>query len=195
MNLPQHHSYSLLSLHTVLWCVICFLSVGVSQGQLNFDFQEGRFLIKGQVIDLQSKNPIPLANIKITNTGKGITADNEGSFSMYVSMRDTLRFSSVSYMAKVIHIVDLDSTKYYTLEIQLLHDFIKLKDVTIYPFSTKKEFEEAFMDAKHLNEVNIPGIAKPKYSNVTPKAKFTNPVSFLYERVKRKRAANPDFKP
>ena len=51
------------------------------------------------------------------------------------------------------------------------------------------------MEAQHLNEVNIPGIAKPKYSNITPKAKFTNPVSFLYQHVKRKRAANPDFKP
>lgn len=178
----------------VLTVVCCLRSVDL-HSQLNFDFQEGKFLIKGRVVDLQSKQPIPMANIRITNTGKGITCDNDGYFSMYVSKRDTIRFSSVGYIPKVFHISDIDSTKYYTLQIELMHDFIKLKDVTIYPFSTKKEFEEAFMDAKNIGKISIHGIAEPKYSNVTPKAKFTNPVSFLYERVKKRRAANPEFKP
>jgi hypothetical protein len=163
--------------------------------QLNFDFQEGKFLIKGTVVDLQTKRPIPLANIKVTNTGKGITCDSEGNFSMYVSLRDTLKFSSVGYIAKVFHVSDLDSTQYYTLQIELLHDFVKLKDVVIYPFNTKEEFNDAFLAAKNIGKIKIAGIADPKYSNITPRAKFTNPISFLYERTKRKRAANPEFKP
>ncbi|MCW5909177.1 MAG: carboxypeptidase-like regulatory domain-containing protein [Chitinophagales bacterium] len=163
--------------------------------QLNFDFQEGKFLIKGTVVDLQTKRAIPLANIKVNSSGRGVTCDGDGNFSMYVAKSDTLKFSSVGYIAKVFHVYDLDSTKYYTLQIELLHDFIKLKEVTIYPFSTKEEFVDAFMDAKNVGKIKIEGIAEPKYSNVTPKAKFTNPVSFLYERVKRKRAADPEFKP
>lgn len=163
--------------------------------QLNFDFLEGKFLIKGTVVDLQTKRPIPLANIKVNSTGKGITCNNEGNFNLYVTKTDTLKFSSVGYITKVLHVHNLDSTNYYTLQVELLHDFIKLKEVTIYPFSSKEEFIEAFMEARNVGKLKIEGIAEPKYSHITPKAKLTNPISLLYERVKRKRAANPEFKP
>lgn len=163
--------------------------------QLNYDYLEGKFLIKGKVIDVQTKKPVPLVNIKITNTGKAVTADNEGVFSFYVYKEDTLKFSSVGYLNKVIHISDIQPENYYTLEIQMIHDFIKLKEVTIYPFRNKEEFADAFMDAKDIGKIEIYGVAKPKYSNITPKAKFNNPISLLYEKVKRKRAANPDFRP
>jgi hypothetical protein len=179
----------------LVFTAVCGLWTVDLHSQLNFDFQAGRFLVKGRVVDLQTKQPIPLANIRITNTGKGLTCDNEGYFTMYVSKHDTVRFSSVSYIPKVFHMSDIDSTKYYTWEVELMHDFIKLKDVTIYPFRNKDEFVDAFMDAKNVGKIKIAGVAEPKYSNVTPKAKFTNPVTFLYERVKKRRAANPDFKP
>ena len=163
--------------------------------QLNFAFQEGTFLIKGKVIDLQSKKPVPFTNIRINSTNRCITCDNEGSFTMYVSKTDTLRFSSTGYTPKSLHVSDFDSSKYYTLEIQLMHDFVKLKEVMIYPFHTKEEFVDAFLDWRDVNKVNIVGIAPPKYSHITTRAKFNNPISLLYERVKKRRAANPDFKP
>jgi hypothetical protein len=77
----------------------------------------------------------------------------------------------------------------------LIHDFIKLKDVTIYPFGNKEEFIDAFLDAKGVNKIDIAGIAPPKYGTVSPKAKFSNPISMLYNRVKKRSSANPDFKP
>ena len=152
-------------------------------------------MIKGKVVDVQSKSAIPLANIIFLKNGKGVTCDNEGNFTIYVYKNDTLKFSSTGYIAKNIHISDIDSSNYYTLEIQLMHDFVKLKDVIIYPFRTKEEFVDAFMDAKDINKITIAGIAPPKYSNITPRAKFYNPISFLYDRVKKRRAADPDFKP
>ena len=146
-------------------------------------------------MDVQTKTPIPLVNIRVNGTGKGVTCDNDGNFTFYVYKKDTLKFSSTGYIPKVIHVYDLDSTQYYTLEITLIHDFVKLKDVTIYPFRNKEEFVDAFLDAKGVNKVQIAGIAPPKYGTVSPKAKFSNPISMLYERVKKRRAANPDFKP
>lgn len=184
-----------------IFCQRLFLSIVfgllsiASFAQLNFDFQQGKFLIKGRVIDVQSLKPVAFANIRIGETNKGITCDNEGAFAFYVYKNDTLKFTSTGYMNKSLHIADLDSTQLYTLEIQLIRDFVKLREVTIYPFRNKEEFVDAFMDAKNINKVSIVGIAEPKYSNVTPKAKFTNPISFLYEHIKKRRAANPDFKP
>jgi hypothetical protein len=186
--------FSLISRRLVL-SMVCGLWSIVSFSQLNFDFQHGKFLIKGKVIDLQAKTPIPLANIRVNGTGKGITCDNAGNFTMYVYKSDTLKFSSTGYIPKVIHVYDMDSTQYYTLEIQLMHDFIKLKEVTIYPFKNKDEFVDAFLGAKGVNKIDIAGIAPPKYGTISPKAKFSNPISMLYEHVKKRRVANPDFKP
>ena len=158
-------------------------------GQLNYDFTEGKFLIKGQVIDVQTKKPIANANIRLNGTNKGISCDNEGYFAFYVQRNDTLKFSSTGYLPKIIHMSDINSAKYYTLEIQLMHDFVKLKEVTIYPYRDIDDFKKAFVDAKEVNKVTIVGIAAPKYSNKIPKAKFTNPVSFLYERLKRSKSS------
>jgi len=163
--------------------------------QINFDFQQGKFLIKGQVKDVQTGNNLPLANIRITSSGKGITCDNEGRFAIYVSMTDTLRISTIGYLAKIIHVADIDSFKYYTFEVGLFKDVVNMKTVTIYPYRDLDDFKKAFTEATTQNKVILPGIDAPKYSNVTPKAKLTNPISFLYDRVKQKRAANPDFKP
>ena len=163
--------------------------------QLNYDYTEGKFLIKGTVVDISTKAALPYANIKITNTGKGVTCDKDGNFSLYVNRYDTLRISYTGHIPKVLHVYDLDSTQYYTLKFELIHDFIKLKEVTIYPYRSKDEFKDAFMDARDVNKVTIAGIAPPKYSNKIPKSKLTNPVSFLYDKLKKKRAANPDFKP
>ena len=178
----------------VLSIVCCLLSV-VCSAQLNFAFQEGTFLIKGKVVDIQTKTPLSFVNIRINGTGKGLTCDNEGNFTCYVYKSDTLKFSSTGYLSKVIHVHDLDSTQYYILKIQLMHDFIKLKDVTIYPFKNKDEFIDAFMDAKGVNKISIAGIAAPRYGTVSPKAKFSNPISLLYEHMKHRRAANRDFRP
>ncbi len=179
----------------IVLSVVCCLLSAICSAQLNFDFQEGKFLIKGKVVDVQTKTPIPLVNIRVNGTGKGVTCDNGGNFTFYVYKKDTLKFSSTGYIPKVIHVYDLDSTQYYTLEITLMHDFVKLKDVTIYPFRNKEEFVDAFMDAKGINKVDVAGIAPPTYGTISPKAKFSNPISMLYERVKKRRAANPDFKP
>jgi len=187
--------YKIITSKNIALCFIfCLLSIAC-WAQLNYDYTAGKFMIKGKVIDVQSKSSIPLTNIIFTKNGRGITCDNEGNFTLYVYKTDTLKFSSTGYISKIIHISDIDSSKYYTLEIQLMHDFVKFKDVIIYPFHNREEFIDAFMEAKDVNKITIAGIAPPKYSNITPRAKFYNPISMLYERVKKRRAANPDFKP
>ncbi len=133
-----------------------------------------------------------MTNVLIVNSGRGITSDNDGRFTMYVSLKDTLRFSSTGYLSKIIHMHDVDSTRYYTMVIEIIHDFIKLKEITIYPFKDIEEFKKAFVDKKGIK---FTGIAPPKYSNKTVMPNFSNPLSLLYERVKRRSVADPNFKP
>ena len=162
--------------------------------QMNFDYTEGKFLIKGQVIDVQTKSPIPLANIQFLNRNKGLTCDKDGYFSIYVSLRDTLKFTSVGYMNKVINVSDLDPANYYTIQIQLIQDFIKLKEVTIYPFRDLDDFKKQFIEGKGIDKLALKGL-EPKFSNKSAKAKYYNPISLLYDHIKHRGAADPDFKP
>jgi hypothetical protein len=163
--------------------------------QLNFDYTEGKILLKGTVVDMQSKAILPNASIVIHNRNKGQSADAEGKFQIYVYPTDTLRFSSLGYIWKEIPVNGIPESMRYSLTILLMKDFYKLKEVTIYPFSNKREFEEAFVKGEGIaNNVLVPGIEAPKYIH-KEKAKFYNPISSIYERVKKKRAGNPDFKP
>lgn len=189
-------TYRTLMAKIFVLSIVCCLSSIVCYAQLNFNFTEGKFLIKGKVTDIQTKQIIAYANIRVNGTNKGFTADADGNFAFYVYKTDTLRFSSTGYLAKVIHVYDIDSTQFYVLNVQLMHDFVKLKEVTIYPYHDLDEFKKAFVEGKDVARVNIAGIDAPKYGTKIPKAKFSNPVSFLYERLKRKRSsADPDFKP
>jgi len=164
------------------------------QAQLNYDYTAGKFLIKGKVVDLGTQAPVSLANIRVLNTRRGLTCNSDGSFTMYVSKTDSLEFSAMGFVTKVVSVASFDSSRYYTLNIELLHDFIKLKEVTIYPFRDVDEFKTAFVGARQ-GQFEIPGIARAKYTNNVVKPKFTSPISYLYDRLKKRGTADPDFKP
>lgn len=179
----------------LFFAVVFIASIFSTQAQLNFDFQEGTFLIKGRVADLQTHEAIPKLNVTLTSKRTGVTANIEGVFSMYVFPTDTLKFSSLGYISKTLSVSKIPKDSIYNIYVELIKDFVKLKEVTIYPYHTKEEFKQAFMEAKEVNKVVLPGIAAPKYSTNVPRPKFTNPISFLYQKAKKKRAANPDFRP
>lgn len=162
-------------------------------GQINFDYTEGKILIKGKVIDIDSKNGLANTAIILYNKSKGITTDAEGNFSMYVYPHDTLKVTIIGYIPKVIFIKDIAEQDRYEMRIALVRDFYQLKEVKIYPFHSKGEFEKAFVQGPE--KTAFTGITPPKYKHIE-KTKISNPVSLLYEKIKAKRrAANPDFKP
>lgn len=167
-----------------------------AKSQLNFENTEGKILLKGKVVDLQTKSSLPNAAIVITNRKKGITADLNGDFQIYVYPTDTLKFTSLGYIYKEIPISGIPEEMRYSLTVELVKDFYKLKEVTIYPFRNKQEFGVAFVKGDGVPQVvNIPGMEPAKYYH-KEKAKFYNPISTIYEKLKNKRrAANPDFKP
>jgi len=174
--------------------VFLLLAVTSCYAQLNFNNIEGKFFIKGQVTDMQSKVAIGSANVRLLKTGSGTTCDNDGYFTIYVTKKDTLVFTSTGYVSKQLAVNDIDSASYHAVRVELLHDFIKIPDIIIYPYRDLDDFKKAFLEVK-IEKPALYGIPPPKYSHETPKAKLINPVSYLYEKLRHRRAANPDFKP
>jgi len=173
--------------------LLCGLS---AKSQLNFENTEGKILLKGRVQDLQQKFALPKASIVIENRKKGMSASLEGEFQIYVYPTDTLKFSSLGYLYKIIPVNDIAPEKRYEFTVELMKDFYKIKEITIYPFRDKKEFEMAFVKGDGVPKViDVPGMEPAKYYH-KERAKFYNPISTIYEKLKNKRrAANPEFKP
>jgi hypothetical protein len=170
------------------------LTAGSAMGQLNYEFTEGKYMIKGRVTDLKTDQSIPNTNIWVTNQKKGITAEGDGSFTMYIYPTDTLRFSSLGYISKTIPVSAIPEREKYTINIQLVPDIYSLKTVTIYPFHDRDEFIEAFIKGPTGKAyILLPGIDAPKYKH-KEKTKFYNPISSLYN-LTHKTAADPEFKP
>jgi hypothetical protein len=182
--------------HLFLSLLLTALCAPSAFAQLNYEYTEGKYMIKGVIADLKTDQSIPNANIWITNQKKGITVDADGRFTMYVYPTDTLRFSSLGYINKTIPVSAIPEREKYTITIELVPDIYSLKTVTIYPFHNKDEFIQAFIKRPSGNQnILIPGIDPPKY-NHKEKSKFYNPISSIYDRIKKnKQAADPNFKP
>ena len=182
-----------LLLLVALWMI---LGTGSAMAQMNFDYTEGKFLIKGRISDLKSEQGITNANIWITNRKKGVVSDVNGEFTMYVYPTDTLKFSSLGYINKTIPISAIPERDRYTIAIQLVPDIYSLSQVTIYPFHDRDGFIQAFLKGTGTyKNYYIPGYEPSKYAH-KEKTKFYNPISSIYDRIQRgKRAGNVDFKP
>jgi hypothetical protein len=175
--------------------LIVFLPAGNLSAQLNFDYVAGTTLIKGSVMDAETGVPIPRANVQLYEKRKGWSCDENGNFALYVRPTDTLKFTHIGYLSKIVPISRIDSASYYTLEISLIRDMIKLKEVKIYPFS-RNEFNQVFIEYKDPNKIRIPGIAEPTYSNKKPKSSVLNPISFLYDKFRKKpKPLTPELPP
>ena len=182
-----------LLLLVALWMI---LGTGSAMAQMNFDYTEGKFMIKGRISDLKSEQGVANSNIWITNRSKGVVAEADGTFTMYVYPTDTLRFSSVGYINKTIPVSAIPERDRYTISIQLVPDIYSLHQVTIYPFHDRDGFIQAFLKGTGTSKnYYIPGYEPSKYPH-REKTKFFNPISSIYDRIQKgKRAANPDFKP
>ncbi len=96
--------------------------------------------LKGKVLDQNSGQPVPYANIGILNSTVGTLSNEDGSFTITIpsglSNRNVL-FSSVGYNRKSIRTDSL--TAYNDLEIRLSENILELSEVEIYGEKVKKK--------------------------------------------------------
>jgi hypothetical protein len=100
----------------------------------------------GVVVSADSLQPIPFASIIVKNTYRGTISDYFGFFSFVAKIRDTIEFSSVGYRKAVFIIPDTLTENRYSLIQALVRDTILLKEVIIYPWPTREQFKQAFLN-------------------------------------------------
>ena len=93
--------------------------------------------VVGQVVDADTQEPLPGANVLVKNTSLGVVTDMEGQFTMQVPPGRTLMFSSVGYSS-----TELDSLS-SDMKIALSPDVASLSEVVVVGYGTQKKSDPA----------------------------------------------------
>ncbi len=126
---------------------ICLLLSGsfLAYSQKNY---EGLVQFSGVVVTGDSLRPIPFVSIVIKKTYRGTISDYNGFFSFVAQVNDTIEFSALGYKKSTYVIPDTLNTDRYSLIKMLSRDTILLQETVIYPWPTKDQFRQAFLNLK-----------------------------------------------
>ena len=102
----------------------------------------------GVVVTSDSLKPIPYVSIIIRNTWRGTVTDYFGFFSFVAKMKDTVEFSSLGLKRSSFVIPDTLKNNRYSLIQVMYTDTINMREVFIYPWPTREQFKDAFMNLR-----------------------------------------------
>ena len=102
----------------------------------------------GVVVSGDSLLPVPFTNILIKHSYRGTISDVYGYFSFVAQEGDTLIFSAVGFKrSQFVVPTDLEESKYSMIH-QLSADTILLGQANVYPWPSREQFRDAFLNLK-----------------------------------------------
>ena len=141
--------------------------------------------LKGQVLNLEDESPVPFAFILNFRTHTGVTANNQGRFTMEMLNIDSLEISSLGFSKTTVHI----PANYNEMNVQLL--YAKPVRFALPQVNVTGEQQKVNMDGVKIGKkLDLdPQLRGDAYNKKPPiLAAVFNPVSFLqYYTSKRER--------
>jgi hypothetical protein len=133
----------------------------VSQTNNNIPYEGNQTpeYINGVIIDIETGNPLPYANIFVKTKNIGVVSNEKGQFSInkeFVDETDTLRFQYIGYITKNICIKNIDSNNYVGLQEKI----INLSELLI--FGSPPNPKEIVKKVLENKDVNYPEITSKK---------------------------------
>ena len=106
--------------------IILLFSIGVSANPM-------MGMIKGKVINIATKQPVPFATVVVLGTQKGATSNEDGTFSIDGLTPNVyqVRVSAIGFATITVADVVVNNTKPTEIQIELQETSLQLKDVTI----------------------------------------------------------------
>lgn len=128
--------------------IILMMLVFLGLASHSFSQEKEKDLIQfsGVIVAGDSLIPIPFTNIIIKESHRGTISDYFGYFSFVAEMGDTIQFSAIGFKSAEYVIPDSLSSNRYSLIQVLAIDTILLPEAVIYPWPTKEQFRQAFMN-------------------------------------------------
>ena len=102
----------------------------------------------GVLLTRDSLEAVPFANVLIKGTKRGTMSDYFGYYSFVAERGDTIQFSYVGFKDALFVIPDSLNRKNYSLIQMMDVDTVILQEAVIYPWPTKEQFRQAFLDLR-----------------------------------------------
>lgn len=137
----------LLSLLFKFVLLFLFLSTNTNIKEVCAQSRDQKLVqFSGIVVTGDSLYPLPFVNIIIKGTYRGTVSDYYGFFSFVAQTKDTVTFSAIGFKDEVFIIPDsLDENRYSLIQ-KMVRDTIQLRAALIYPWPSKEEFKQAFLE-------------------------------------------------
>ena len=126
---------------------ICLLISAIHSASAQQKY-EGLVQFSGVVVTGDSLRPIPFVSIIIKNSYRGTISDFNGFFSFVAQLKDTIEFSALGFKKSMYIIPDTLNTDRYSLIKMLSRDTVLLQETVIYPWPTKDQFKQAFLNLR-----------------------------------------------
>ena len=153
----------------ILYILSCFLTKSVCFSQI-----EPAVKISGKVVDAEGKNALYHIMVINQQSGTGMFAQPDGTFSIQIQRTDTMLFNASGYSIKKVCFKDsVYKTEYNNLIIRIKKIEYNLKEVNVIAI---RKLDEIQKDIKKLGVKNT-----DTYKNVGAQS----PITFLYERFSR----------
>lgn len=102
----------------------------------------------GVLLTRDSLEAVPFATVMIKGSNRGTISDYYGYFSFVAERGDTIQFSYVGFKDALFWIPDSLDRKNYSLIQMMDVDTVILQEAVIYPWPTKEQFRQAFLDLR-----------------------------------------------
>lgn len=100
----------------------------------------------GIIVSADSLRPLPFVNIYDKRSGRGTISDYYGFYSFVALKGDTIVFSCVGFKKANFVIPDTLKENRYSLIQMMQNDTVMLQTVTVYPWPSKEQFAQAFVN-------------------------------------------------
>jgi hypothetical protein len=108
--------------------------------------------ISGVVVSEEDLAPMPYITVYDKSIRKGVFADYYGFFSMVSFPGDTICFSYFGYKTSTYIVPDTLKENRYSIIHMLQRDTVNLPEVTVYPWPSKEEFANYFVNMKPYDD-------------------------------------------
>ena len=99
----------------------------------------------GVIVGGKNSEILPGAYVFLPRAGRGTLSNNVGFFTLPVFPGDSILFSYTGYERQYFVVPRNYREETFSAKIQLQEDAILLREVKVYPFRSRKEFDDAFL--------------------------------------------------
>ena len=136
-----------------IWLVFLLLcsQFAIAQVETNSDSLK-LIQLSGVVVSEETLEEQPYVTVYDKTIRKGVISDYYGYFSLVTFPGDTIIFSSPGHKKSSYIVPDTLKQNRYSLIHMLPSDTLQLKEVTIYPWPSKEEFANAFVNMRPYDD-------------------------------------------